>query len=1383
MYIILLFFSFILYLLFYLAQSYEIPSKYRHSLLQPDIHNNNSLQPNEIYIHQFQSFSPNQNQTYKFYFKSNQGQPLFFGYYSDNIETISITPQNIPNYIINGFLILPSKVDSTSKLIIKSPFPNDINSKGQYLLLIYCSGDQQCDYCVSNPSSLKDTFELKENHIISDKKSKEGFYEELSHKYLINLSNDKPLNEDVTITIYTTIYSGLVDYNVVEINNQTIYPVTEVYRNQIIMKLKTKYNSTIIFKPNILEASFYLLHFTINEDKDTIKQLETGFTQIHQIKLYEVQKFIIQNNISKLMMHFKSENCLIEVTDIGEQAVLYTNNDNFYQFTLNDKKGYTFSIKIIKFLDNDNKNTNEICNFYTYGMNIDKSQSIILFEGVTYTTRLTPNEDIIYYEFPFVFDKRANCFVIDFDLISLSTIDIEITMNDQYISAQTKTIGDKYSHFISMDIIRNFCSMFEICKIKIRLSSSAEALVNVRVKAKQQVPYYINKNEVFDDMILPTFSRLYYTDVLQNETGVIKIILKNQGVSLFHKIIEKEYLNLTNIIESDDDWEESFNYLRSESKYQVNADCSKGCYLIIKIESNVTFFSKEKEVIKYGIIVNKKDSIILSPVNHKIIGNFDKDKSQYTFRFNIYNVRKFQIVLGGSAVKYQLINVDLTVPCCDTFNEVYYPEEGSTFVETIIGDDENKKYNITIDVVAISTNSDPYLSFYKITVVPFAYSNVPLYYVSDYSSVDCYTGKDQDKVYILFERGRYEVFTDFIIISSISNELYESYFVNVMYLKYYEYDHLPRINREKYFLSQGNFTEAQKKFRGLDESDQVTIGLFFIITLKNNSKMTFSINQINAFSTIFPIPNERLYFVISETDMSSFTFLPKGSITLSNDYLYKFEIERKGGYGIFQLNDTYNLEGKKTFYLQSEQLKETQLYYIHSDKSYCTGYIQIDPLINIFQPIKMIKENSVSSFEFNLNPFPLYFFMKLNKTMTSLVFTLRLRYEDIENYTLYNFTNLNFEMGYITDDTFNSYKNGTTLLFNTTTPFDISFETQPLVTFQDSNIENFKNFDYVYIKLTEKEKQLINQTFKVEIYAYTNNVDLDIQNLIVNKYHYNRINDTINATQFYSLKTKPSILTVNIEFASCSDDDIYELTFYYIDKVEGKKVWKIFPKESITIFEKDGKTIYSFKKRNDKEMINLNVTLIDNKSNSSSHYHLIKYYLDDNSDYLPMKYNITHEKLTTEYNPITKTITSKWDFLKNSLNNNQTLSSVFYYYLFKRKENATKKYSICLMEQAEYSETTIKNYISHNNNSFSTQGYDNVILAYFTVQDQDYMFLFNTEQVDIYFSKSVVFWSIIIFAFIALIIVFGTYTFYREIQERKKLMLKSKASCQLVTII
>ena len=1187
MYIFLPFLSFILYLLSHLVQSYEIPSKYRHSLLEPDIHNNNKLQPNEIYIHQFQSFSPNQNQTYKFYFKSNQGQPLFFGYYSDNIETISITSHNIPNYIINGFFLLPSKVDSTSQLIIKSPFPNDINSKGQYLLLIYCSGNQQCDYCVSNPSSLKDTFELKENHIIADKKIKEGFYEELSHKYLINVSNDKPINEDVTITIYTTIYSGIVDYNVIEINNQTIYPVTEVYRNQIIMKLKTKYNSTIIFKPKILEPSFYLLHFTINEDKDTIKQLETGFTQIHQIQLNEVQNYSIQNNISKLMMHFKSENCLIEVTDIGEQAVLYTNNENFYQFTLNYKLEYTFNIKIIKFLDNDNTNTNEICNFYSYGMNIDNSQSIILFEGVTYTTRLTPNEDIIYYEFPFVFDKRANCFVIDFDLISLSTIDIAVTMNDQYISTQTKTISDKYSHFISMDIIRNFCSMFEICKIKIRISSTAEALVNVRVKTKQQVPYYINKNEVFDDMILPTFSRFYYTDILQNETGVIKIILQNQGVSLYHKILEKEYYNLTDIIENNEDWEENFNYLRSESKYQVNSACSKGCYLIIKIESNVTIVSEEKEVIKYAIIVNKKDNIIFSPVNHKIIGNFDKDQSQYTFRFTIYNIRKFQIALGGSAVKYQLINVDPTVPCCDTFNKIYYPEEEITFIDTVIGEDETKKYNITIDVVTISTNSDPYLSFYKITVVPFVYSNFPFYYLTDYSSIDCYTGEDQDKVYILFERGRYQTFTGFFIISSISNELYDSYKAEVMFLNYYEYDHLQRSNRDKAFIlsHKNNFTETQKRYNDLNESEQVTIGIFLRITLQKNSKMTFSINTINAFSTIFPIPNERLYFVINEMNTSLINFLPKGSTLLSSNYLYRYEIERKGGYGIMlYLNDTYNLEGKKTFYFQSEQLKDTQLFPIYSSKSYCTGYIQLDPFIEISHPIKMIKENSVSNFEFNLNPFPLFFFMELNKTMTSLVLTIRLRYEDIQNYTLYNFTNLNLEMGYITDDIFKSYKNGTAQFYNTTTvPNAIKFETQPLMTFRDSNSNNFKKFDYVYLKLTEKEKQLINQTFKVEIYSYTNNIDLEIQNLIVDKYHYNRINSKINATQFYSLKTKPVILTVYIEFASCSDD-LYELTFYYYELDDDKKtkIWKIVPKERITIVEKDGKTIYSFKKINNK---------------------------------------------------------------------------------------------------------------------------------------------------------------------------------------------------------
>ena len=55
-------------------------------------------------------------------------------------------------------------------------------------------------------------------------------------------------------------------------------------------------------------------------------------------------------------------------------------------------------------------------------------------------------------------------------------------------------------------------------------------------------------------------------------------------------------------------------------------------------------------------------------------------------------------------------------------------------------------FSITIDIVATSTNLDPYLSFFEITVLPFEYANFPINYIKDEESIDCYTGKDNDTV-------------------------------------------------------------------------------------------------------------------------------------------------------------------------------------------------------------------------------------------------------------------------------------------------------------------------------------------------------------------------------------------------------------------------------------------------------------------------------------------------------------------------------------------------------------------------------------------------------------------------------------------------------------
>ena len=136
--------------------------------------------------------------------------------------------------------------------------------------------------------------------------------------------------------------------------------------------------------------------------------------------------------------------------------------------------------------------------------------------------------------------------------------------------------------------------------------------------------------------------------------------------------------------------------------------------------------------------------------NERIKGNFDYKKDKYIFRFTMNNINKFQIVLGGSLVKYQLVNVDSTVPCCYTFNETYYPEEGSTFIDTVIGDGTTK-YNITIEVIAISTQPDPFISYFEITVIPFIYGDYPVYYIKNENTINCFTGKDNDNILILLK--------------------------------------------------------------------------------------------------------------------------------------------------------------------------------------------------------------------------------------------------------------------------------------------------------------------------------------------------------------------------------------------------------------------------------------------------------------------------------------------------------------------------------------------------------------------------------------------------------------------------------------------------------
>ena len=87
-------------------------------------------------------------------------------------------------------------------------------------------------------------------------------------------------------------------------------------------------------------------------------------------------------------------------------------------------------------------------------------------------------------------------------------------------------------------------------------------------------------------------------------------------------------------------------------------------------------------------------------------------------------------------MEYQLRSVDSSY--LKDSNEGIRPEEGGTFYDYIIGDGTSK-YDITIEIIATSKMINSLVSYFEITVLPYEYSEYPLYHISDGESINCYT--------------------------------------------------------------------------------------------------------------------------------------------------------------------------------------------------------------------------------------------------------------------------------------------------------------------------------------------------------------------------------------------------------------------------------------------------------------------------------------------------------------------------------------------------------------------------------------------------------------------------------------------------------------------
>ena len=67
----------------------------------------------------------------------------------------------------------------------------------------------------------------------------------------------------------------------------------------------------------------------------------------------------------------------------------------------------------------------------------------------------------------------------------------------------------------------------------------------------------------------------------------------------------------------------------------------------------------------------------------------------------------------------------------------------------------------------------------------------------------------------------------------------------------------------------------------------------------------------------------------------------------------------------------------------------------------------------------------------------------------------------------------------------------------------------------------------------------------------------------------------------------------------------------------------------------------------------------------------------------------------------------------------------------------------------------------------SNNGYDNSIIGYFTLNDEDFLLVSDTEYIAV-INPSNFLWLILIFCLLIIIISYGTYLLYKEVKKREK---------------
>ena len=1325
------------------------------------------IKPRDINIYHYNSSSLQVD----FFLEKIKGYPLMYSYLSNDANHYLPTEDDLIYLSIGEATEKAKNIDTTMVLKLNLLFQNDVTEDNQYVIIVYCSQTEPCDYSIQFQDYDR-AIQLEE---------KKPFYLPLFERYYQDFSIDQALIPETKpfpiLKIVNNFITGNGKLDAYQINEEQKSLNAKVgYEygsnlNIIYFQLNETYNPkhTIIIRLNCQHTSVSSIYYSwVNSVEDDItkevylRRTIVEINKIHKnnnITLY-LDNVLSQNDLT--VTYLKSQNCYINIKADNDVTL---GVDFFYKKYSKGEisKNITVSMDEIK---TTHLQENDFCILYTYSISpSDYKYNLLLPEKIPLTFVLNNEFARIVLTNPFIFSTITQIFLqLTIEIPENTSIGIKIIYNGVIPANLEYTIIDTSQSIYLGEQYQLYCIVNTICNINIEIiTMSREKEFPVTITfTNEDALLYIKKNEMNMLQEGKNFNYIFYTDVQPGQK--IKLIQdsKNHVGKLMGKVWKKKQTNL-----SYTNYRGYYYYSRffpgsqtintyfNELVYTIPFDtnCEFGCeYLFQDSHTNV----ENGVIMKDNIAIYDYKEPIKSQLNIKINGHLEDKDAKIAHKFTLpLNIKKFMIVIEGDNI---LFNISANPSSSCILDSSYKATNGTLFIEKEILNNSNINVEIIIEMSTINSKEFNELeSFYELKVIPYVHLlNKPIFFINDIRQLETYTGENDNTVYLVHEKDEpLEANTTFIYVSpskvfnadaditikccvyqknQILSSLWDQNFDCgndgiTIHQNYFEFDYINSHLIKYYFIKIQTKKPDQYLNVYFSRCRDDWGSKYYIFdrkpilyyTLQNSLKPQSSPLSTNCETMFEPVNKEKLIITNENVNVSSIQL--DGHYSYLEDKIPTFEITKQDKQDVFKIKGIAVLASRKN---------------TPKDKA-------------LIMKLQLFKKNTIR-IPADKVKFPYIFEFDIEPEYPDVIINIKLSRANIHLSDVYNLSYLTFNGTYAYNKEEDNENKPTILL-------------KPIESIAIFNFQNKNNKIYNKIRIqingtynlsdnnttdTNTTKKTLNN-LQFEVVSSTTNKDYLVP-LLQNNYFYSYFD---NDSKYASYYIENSILngrngTVRVEFGICDNENV-NVTFNYLNGT-------VINSSEIDDFYDYGKHTYTFSTGS--PYIQMNIHLEKSKPLN----HKVIYVIKNSVKEQPLSFNdyYIENNLHSEYQETAYNIRSTW---KKNVEND--IDYVYYYLIYPSNLNYEK--SICMSDETTFNELTNKTELTWNITNKDNFGYTIAIVVFFEDDEGQHLFAYNTSNISEEKQNHIwIIFAILIFVGIFGLIGIATYLIYRQIRIKFK---------------